>query len=166
MAKFLTPLAIRALDEMVWELTDDLIFVDDNGYRWIIPRLFRCDMASVPRLFWIFMPPSSGESDAAAATHDFAVRFRKMLGLSYMDCHNLFLQGLRATAPRVGWFTRLRYRLRRNIAYGAVVAANWACLDKGYGLHSDGRYNAPEVIERVKRLYQDRINPERFCEAR
>jgi hypothetical protein len=146
---FETKLAIRAIDELVWELTEDLIFVDSKGRRWVIPKGFRCDMNSTPRLFWIFMPPSSGTSDSAAALHDMVVRFRNIFRLSYMECHDLFLQGHMATCPYGNWFQRTRRRIRRNIAYGAVVIGNWVCLDAGFGLHRDDRYNAPNIVSTV-----------------
>lgn len=73
MSAFLTPLRMEKADDASdqWILTDSLIYQSDVAKQtFVVPRGFRTDLASVPRLpviFWL----TGATSDKAAVVHDF-----------------------------------------------------------------------------------------------
>ena len=78
-AVFETPLRTEYLREghggvPLYRLTDDLILRMPTG-RYIVPRGFETDLASVPRILWWFISPW-GDHAAAAVVHDFLYRVR------------------------------------------------------------------------------------------
>lgn len=61
MGKWLTDLVVSDYEgkEDMWILQEDLIYEADSGDIWVIPKRYYGDFASVPRLFWVFFPPTS-----------------------------------------------------------------------------------------------------------
>jgi len=56
-----------------WELDKDFE-VDVLGFhKIVVPRGFRTDLASVPRIFWVLIPPF-GRYSQAAVVHDYLYR--------------------------------------------------------------------------------------------
>ena len=71
-ARFLSPLRTEKLGAQRWILTDDLVFESKvlRG-RFIAPRGFQTDLASIPRALWAICPKVD-VYDAAAVIHDAA----------------------------------------------------------------------------------------------
>ena len=61
-----------------WEVVDNLT-IKMLGHEIFIPKGFRTDLASIPRILWWVVPPF-GEYNEAAVVHDFL--YRKLHGKS------------------------------------------------------------------------------------
>jgi len=56
-----------------WKLISEFrqsVFIDDKRYNINVPEGFRTDLASVPRVFWILIPPF-GRYSQATVIHDY-----------------------------------------------------------------------------------------------
>lgn len=113
------------VDEQQWELTERFIFAAP-GVSFIIPKGFRFDLASIPRMFWRVLAPFE-LSITAPLIHDYLYRhggrFKMISGLkrkfSRKQTDDLFLRVMKNEG--VGWF-------RRSAAYHAVrlfAGASW-----------------------------------------
>lgn len=99
-----------------WRLVEEFGYQSIAGPILIVPAGFLTDFASVPRLLWPILPLSDAVYDKAAVLHDYAVRNRKALGYSLMDCHRLFREVLRFSGCG---------RVKTAVMYAAVVCFNW-----------------------------------------
>ena len=99
-----------------WRLVEDFGYEAKAGRVLTVPAGFETDFASVPRLLWPILPLSDAVYDKAAVLHDYAVRNRKRLGLSLMDCHRLFREVLLFSGTG---------RVKTASMFAAVVAFNW-----------------------------------------
>ena len=97
---FLTPLDLRAYKPDEWVLLLALIYLAKNGKRYIAPRGFITDLASIPRLLRALFD-INGQSRAPAVLHDFLYC---MHYTTRAEADALFLEALEATG--VGWATR------------------------------------------------------------
>ncbi len=79
-----------------WRLVEDFAYESRAGRILTVPAGFETDFASVPRLLWPILPLSDAVHFIASgrSIHDYAVRNRKRLGYSLMDCHRLFREVL------------------------------------------------------------------------
>ena len=71
--KFPKPLVMRKIDHMLWEIWEDfLYYVGDinNNDLITVPKGFKTDLASVPRIFWTIFP-TDGRYVYASTVHDF-----------------------------------------------------------------------------------------------
>ena len=94
--------------EVSWSALDRLICV---------PKGFRTDLASIPRIFRSLIP-QVGRHIQPAITHDFC--YEGQGGLTRAEADLLFLDGMRAVGVR--W-------LRRRAMYLAVRAFGWTLWD-------------------------------------
>jgi len=97
---FLTPLDLRAYKPDEWVLLLALIYLAKNGKRYIAPRGFITDLASIPRLLRALFD-INGQSRAPAVLHDFLYC---MHYTTRAEADALFLEALEAAG--VGWATR------------------------------------------------------------
>ncbi len=133
--QIISPLHPRPVGKLVWELVQPYRVVDHRGRDWMIPRGFRFNGYSVPRLAWWFRPPLDGSpSDGASCLHDFHWRCRALLGMTWRDVQDTFRAamidlGTRPAKAHVKW------------------AATWAAVPfvrtDGLGLTGDKRYDHP-----------------------
>jgi hypothetical protein len=67
---FVSPLRLEKIGKRTWILIDDLVFESArfNG-RFCVPRGFQTNLASIPRIAFVFFPPI-GHYDRAAVLHD------------------------------------------------------------------------------------------------
>lgn len=81
------------------ELLEDLVY-ESNGRKIIVPKGFMSDLATIPRIFQLFIP-KVGPYNAAAIVHDwgYCVQF-----LSRKEVDDLFLEIMKYS--RVGFITR------------------------------------------------------------
>lgn len=105
-----------------WRLVEDFGYESRAGLIVLVPAGFETDFASVPRLLWPIIPLTDAVYDKAAVLHDFAVRNRRALGFSLMECHRLFREVLLFTGT--GHF-------KSAVMFSAVVLFNW--IDPGPG---------------------------------
>lgn len=72
MSTFTTPADLRMLDDYKWELLSPFSYHRTNNKDSIInvPKGFKTDLATIPRILWIFFPPH-GKYAKAAIIHDY-----------------------------------------------------------------------------------------------
>lgn len=97
---FLTPLDLRAYRPDEWVLLLALIYMTKGGTRYIVPRGFITDLASIPRLLRALFD-INGASRKAAVLHDFLYCIQYT---TRAEADALFLEALEASG--VGWATR------------------------------------------------------------
>lgn len=112
-----------------WELINDLVY-QGNQDRFTVPKGFRTDFASIPRLFaWLI--PKNGSHDAAAIVHDYLYRhqplvpspapLRSMQWISRKDADRLFRRIMREIGTN---------RVRYNLMYAGVRVGGWISWNK------------------------------------
>ncbi|HAK7810146.1 TPA: DUF1353 domain-containing protein [Salmonella enterica] len=90
MSCFTTPAILEMLDHYLWRIHEPFEFYlsDDNSDVISVPAGFITDLASVPRIFWTFMPPD-GKYAKAAIIHDYlydnALRTKKEADRIFLD---------------------------------------------------------------------------------
>lgn len=134
MGVFCSDCITRGIGRYVWELMSPLWFVSCRNLTIDVPKGFLTDFASVPRFLWWAIPTTDGQYDAPAVVHDYAVRFRKVLGLRLTECHQLFHEALLA---------RNVSRVKARAMWAAVYCFNWLCAGPG-----DGSV-PPELLDRM-----------------
>ena len=98
---------------------DDLVLLRDYAYtykgkKYIIPKDFHFDGASIPQLFWSLIGnPLESEFRQSAMKHDWAYITH---ALSFADANNEFLESLKIHG--VSW-------IKRNLMWSAVSTAGW-----------------------------------------
>ena len=109
--------------DKVWRTTHDWEFsVDDVPH--IIGKHFYHDKYSGPRNPIYKRTRNCEIEDMPAVLHDYLMRYRKVLGVTIMQCHNLFRQAMRLAglSRRLVW-----------LKYSGVVAFNWMIAGPGDG---------------------------------
>jgi len=88
---FTTPLRLEATTPGRWMLTSDLIWHSDTE-RYVVPRGFETDLASIPRIFrWLLN--QNGGSRRPAVLHDYLYR---MQPISRAEADAIFRRALEA----------------------------------------------------------------------
>ncbi|MFG3962074.1 DUF1353 domain-containing protein [Escherichia coli] len=109
MSRFTTPAILEMLDHFLWRVHEpfDFYLSDDNSDVIEVPAGFITDLATVPRVFWMILPPD-GRYAKAAIIHDYmydnALRTRR-------EADRIFLDGMKVLGVPC-W--------KRMIMYGAV----------------------------------------------
>lgn len=108
-----SPLTVEVLDDGEhYRLTADLRVKSPN-FKFIVPRGFETDFASVPRGLWNIFPPF-GKYTPAAVLHDYLYRFSK---LTRKRCDEIFLECM--TALGVPY-------IKRYLMYWGLRVGGWA----------------------------------------
>ncbi|HMP76842.1 MAG TPA: DUF1353 domain-containing protein [Kiritimatiellia bacterium] len=115
--RFIGRLVTEGIASYRWKLVEDFGYESRSGRIFTVPAGFETDFASVPRIFWPILPLSDAVYDKAAVLHDYAVRNRRALALSLMDCHRLFREALLLSGTA---------RWKAGVMYAAVVGFGWA----------------------------------------
>ncbi|EAO2871951.1 DUF1353 domain-containing protein [Salmonella enterica] len=90
MSKFTTPAILEMLGHYEWRVHEPFAFYlsNDNSDVIEVPAGFITDLATVPRIFWIMLPPD-GKYAKAAIIHDYlydnALRTKKEADLIFLD---------------------------------------------------------------------------------
>lgn len=114
---FLTPLDLRAYKSGEWVVLAGLLYLALNGARYMVPRGFVTDLASIPRaLRWLIDP--DGPSRQAAVLHDFLYCIHYS---TRAEADALFLEALAACGVN---------RATRYAMYLGVRAGGWVYWDK------------------------------------
>jgi hypothetical protein len=114
--RFIGRLVTEGVSSYRWRLVEDFGYESRSGRVFTVPAGFLTDFASVPRLFWPILPLSDAVYDKAAVIHDYAVRNRRELGISLLECHQVFREALLCAGTG---------RWKARVMYGAVVAFGW-----------------------------------------
>ena len=118
----------------VWRTTEDFLFFLDGAAR-LIEAPFYHDKYSGPRNPIYKRDRNCDKENMPAGMHDFLMRYRKLLGLSIMQCHDIFRQAM-VLAGLPSWLVNLKYT--------GVVCFNWLIAGPGDG-------TPPRKIRRVMR---------------
>ncbi|EEG7362757.1 DUF1353 domain-containing protein [Salmonella enterica] len=94
MSRFTTPAILELLGHYNWRVYEPFAFyLSDNENDVIeVPAGFVTDLATIPRIFWILLPPDGKYAKAAKAAiiHDYlydnALRTKKEADLIFLDC--------------------------------------------------------------------------------
>ncbi|AXD71824.1 DUF1353 domain-containing protein [Salmonella enterica] len=72
MSRFTTPAILEMLGHYLWRVHEPFTFYlsDDNSDVIEVPAGFITDLATIPRIFWILLPPD-GKYAKAAIIHDY-----------------------------------------------------------------------------------------------
>ncbi|EKZ9425997.1 DUF1353 domain-containing protein [Salmonella enterica] len=115
MSKFTTPAILEMLGHYNWRVHEPFSFwlIDDESDVIEVPAGFVTDLATVPRIFWIFLPPD-GKYAKAAIIHDYlydnALRTKK-------EADKIFLDGMTVLGvPK--WKRMVMYRAVRLFGKG------------------------------------------------
>ncbi|EEP1514396.1 DUF1353 domain-containing protein [Salmonella enterica] len=114
MSKFTTPAILEMPEHYRWRVYEPFEFYlsDDNSDVIEVPAGFVTDLATIPRIFWAFMPPD-GKYAKAAIIHDYlydnALRTKQ-------EADRIFLDGMKV--PGVP-------RWKRTIMYWTVRLFGW-----------------------------------------
>lgn len=128
MSSFTTELKVKPLpDGRKWELLEEFSYYLgdlDSGMYITVPRGFVTDFASVPRIFWIILPPW-GKYGKAAVLHDYLYQQGKFIRLL---CDSIFFEAMTVLGvPRWqkwliylgvrlgGWIPYSRYKKREEV---------------------------------------------------
>ncbi|EAW6539825.1 TPA: DUF1353 domain-containing protein [Salmonella enterica subsp. enterica serovar Stanley] len=90
MSKFTTPAILEMLGHYEWRVHEPFAFYlsNDNSDVIEVPAGFITDLATVPRIFWIMLPPD-GKYAKAAIIHDYlydnALRTKKEADRIFLD---------------------------------------------------------------------------------
>ncbi|EBI9015473.1 phage tail protein [Salmonella enterica] len=90
MSRFTTPAILEMLGHYNWRVHEPFAFYlsDDESDVIEVPAGFVTDLATVPRIFWILLPPD-GKYAKAAIIHDYlydnALRTKKEADLIFLD---------------------------------------------------------------------------------
>jgi len=122
-SKFLSTLKIESREdsENIWVLTAPLIYQSKVLDKIIeVPVLFQTDLASVPRIPFIF-EAWGNRAHYEAVLHDFGYRIDS--GLAFMEANDLFLEAMMVRGKTTG----IRYPM-----YWGVVIAGYSSFQKKY----------------------------------
>ncbi|HAK0655771.1 DUF1353 domain-containing protein [Salmonella enterica] len=90
MGRFTTPAILEMLDHFLWRVYEPFEFYlsDDISDIISVPAGFITDFATIPRIFWTFMPPDGKDSKTAIIhnwIYDNALRTKKEADLILLD---------------------------------------------------------------------------------
>jgi len=104
-------------------LLDDVIFYDDRGGEWRVPKGYRFNGLSIPRwLWWVAGGPYSDDAREASCLHDYLCDTRTV---SAWQTHHLFWLAMKASNVHPG---------RAWLKWAAVVIANLFLHISTFGL--------------------------------
>lgn len=121
MSSFTKPLTVTKLKTGMWEVDREFwYYIGEEGSDEfvIIPRGFHTDFASVPRAFWMIIPPD-GKYSQAAVLHDYLYSCHGILPeVTYQrkTCDKIFIEAM-AVLEVPTWKRRVMYRAVRMFAW-------------------------------------------------
>lgn len=111
MPKFTEPLIVKKLKGGLWEVADGFEYhVGKKNSDDVIqvPKGFKTDFASVPRPFWMILPPD-GQYTQATVLHDFLYNIQDRKRVA---CDAIFLEAMGVLGVQL-WKRRVMYRAVR-----------------------------------------------------
>lgn len=111
MSSFTDKLVVTKTTGMLWELERPFTYYigsEDSGESVTVPKDFCTDFASIPRIFWIILPPD-GNYSQASVLHDYMYQKQTF---SRKKCDDIFLESMEVLeVPR--WKRYVMYRALR-----------------------------------------------------
>lgn len=115
MSSFTEPLIVEKVGKRTWKVAKTFIYrvgFKDSTEAIVVPKGFITDFASVPRIFWILLPPD-GRYSQAAVLHDYLYKIQIY---TRKKSDSIFLEAMKVL--KVAWW-------KRWIMYRAVRLACW-----------------------------------------
>lgn len=75
------------------ELTENLVYELDENRIFIVPKGFKTDFASIPRIFWAIITPL-GKHTLPAVLHDFLYTEGYKMGISRKEADKIFYNAM------------------------------------------------------------------------
>ena len=119
MSRFIGELDLRVLiGGKLWKLLKDFGYQSDRYAMTITAdKDFKCDFASIPRLFWrLIGPPATGKYRRAAIIHDWLYRLYGSTGVTRKKADGIFYEAMICDGTG---------HIRAWIIYRAVRAGGW-----------------------------------------
>lgn len=110
MIEFMQPLDVEYIDGKNWRLIEEFTFCSSDAII-IVPKGFVTDFASIPRAFWIILPPTGPMYGKAAVVHDYMYVVGQHENYTKAQADRTFLEGMTLLGVPV-W--------KRSIMYKAV----------------------------------------------
>lgn len=105
---FLSPIIYEKIGPRRWRLHADLVYEASDGAIYTVPKGTETDCASIPRIFWVIIPPV-GAYDGPAILHDWLY----LTGvLSRKDADRLFLEAMIDCEVKEWTRTKMYYAVR------------------------------------------------------
>ena len=120
MAKFLTELDVKCIDDGAWCLDSPLVYESDVVGLVTVPSGFQTDFASVPRVP-IFFTLFGDRAHREAVLHDYLYRIDSVPPASFSQANDVFLEAMEERGK--GFF--VRYAM-----YWGVVLGGWTAYRK------------------------------------
>ena len=111
MSSFTSDLIVKKVGDMIWEVYTPFEYhvgKEDSTDIIKVPKGFQSDFASIPRLFWMILPPD-GEYTGASIIHDFLYFIQDR---SRVTCDKIFLEAMLVLGVSL-WKRRIMYRAVR-----------------------------------------------------
>ena len=111
MSSFTDELVVKKLKNGMWETARDFEYQvgkEGSGNIVKVPSGFKTDFASVPRPFWIIIPPD-GQYTSAAVVHDYLYNIQDR---PRVTCDAIFLEAMQVLGVPL-WKRRIMYRAVR-----------------------------------------------------
>lgn len=115
MSKFTKDLVVKRVGNRLWEIVEPFDYHvgrEGSGDIITVPKGFVTDFASIPRAFWMIMPPD-GEYTNAAVIHDYLYNIQTR---TRKQSDDIFKEAMKVLG--VNWF-------RRGTMYNAVRSFGW-----------------------------------------
>ncbi|MFH2073975.1 MAG: DUF1353 domain-containing protein [Pseudomonadota bacterium] len=122
MAKFLTELDVRCIDDGLWVLDSVLEYDSDILGKIEVPSGFQTDFASVPRVP-IFYMLFGDRAHREAVLHDYLYRIDCLPPATYSQANDVFLEAMKVRGK--GFF--VGYGM-----YWGVILGGWTAYHKKY----------------------------------
>ena len=113
--RFTAPLTMTQISARIFRVKIEFEYYAGKAAPGVIikvPEGYRTDLASVPRVFWSWIPPF-GKYSQAAVVHDHARQYRKV---STKTSDRIFLEAMKLL--KVHWF-------KRTVMFAAVRIWSW-----------------------------------------
>jgi hypothetical protein len=120
MAKFLSYLVVKDLTDSIWELHEPLIYESDIVGRVEVPVGFQTDLASVPKVPFIY-EAWGNRSHYEAVIHDYLYRIDG--GATFSQANDVFLEAMEVRGK--SWFVRY------GMYWGVVLGGSSSYHKKG-----------------------------------
>lgn len=75
------------------ELTENLVYELDKNRIFVVPKGFKTDFASIPRIFWAIIAPL-GKHTLPAVLHDFLYTEGYKMGISRKEADKIFYRAM------------------------------------------------------------------------
>jgi hypothetical protein len=137
-------------DERRMKLLEDVTYIDPKGKKWVAPKGYETDGASIPRVFWTFVGgPFEGAYREAAVIHDWYCDSKSE---PWRDVHRIFYYAARAAGVPEATSKTLYMAVRvGGPKWGDNSSKCYSCHAKAYGYSTDKHgtlTNTPALTEK------------------